>query len=257
MKMICPVCGQPLQNQGKSAVCPAHHTFDYAASGYLNLALNKSDLHGDSREMTAARTAFLTTDAYRPLRDEIVRIMEECAPETTLDLCCGEGYYTACLPGEEKYGIDLSKPALKYAAKRDKSTVYILASAFHVPLEDHCADCILTCFAPVADAEVQRLLKPGGIFIYVTGGPDHLFELKELLYDRPYRNEETDPVRTLRRLDARQLTYSFRAERSALMDLFAMTPYAYRTGSEGKARIAETDGLDITAQFTIRIYTGD
>ena len=254
MKLICPVCGKPLHNHEKSAVCPDRHTFDYSAGGYLNLALNKSDLHGDSKEMTAARTAFLNTGAYGPLRDEIVRIMEECAPETTVDLCCGEGSYTACLPGTEKYGIDLSKPALKYASRRDRGTLYILASAFRVPLEDHCADCILTCFAPVAEEEIKRLLRPGGTFIYVTGGPDHLFELKSLLYEHPYRNEETDPVRMLRIMDTIELTYPFRADHDALLNLFAMTPYAYRTGNEGKQRIAAADHLDITAQFTIRIY---
>ncbi len=254
MKMICPVCSHPLLPHGRSAVCANRHSFDYAASGYLNLLMGKSANRGDSAEMTAARTAFLNSGAYSRLREEICTIMTEYGTDVTVDVCCGEGYYTGVLPGREKYGIDLSKPALKYAAKRDPSTQYILASAFRIPLEDDCADAVLTCFAPAAVGEIRRILKPGGVFIYVTGGKQHLWELKELLYDHVIANEDTQIETDMELIGRRSLEYVFHSQQPALGALFAMTPYAYHTGEDGQERIRSTDALDITADFDIRIW---
>ena len=38
----------------------------------------------------------------------------------------------------------------------------------------------------------RRVLKPGGYFLYVVPGADHLWELKQILYDVPYPNEEKE-----------------------------------------------------------------
>ena len=40
--------------------------------------------------------------------------------------------------------------------------------------------------------EFRRVLKPGGHFLYVVPGADHLWELKRVLYDAPYPNEEKE-----------------------------------------------------------------
>ncbi|MCR5372417.1 MAG: methyltransferase domain-containing protein [Solobacterium sp.] len=255
MKLICPVCGKPLCREGKSARCENRHTFDYAASGYLNLALNKSDLHGDSKEMTAARTSFLESGSWLPLRNVLAEKLKAMEPAVTVDLCCGEGWYTRAFPGTEKYGIDLSKPALIYAAKHDKDTQYVLASAFRTPLPDQCADAVITCFAPVAAEEIRRILKPGGHFLHITGGPDHLRELKELLYEKVILNTENPPEEALALQEETMLEFRFGTDRSTLQNLFLMTPYAYRSPAAGKQRLEHTDCLSITAQFIIRTYS--
>lgn len=43
-------------------------------------------------------------------------------------------------------------------------------------------------FAPFAREEFLRFLKPGGWLIYAVPGPEHLFGLKQALYDTPYKN---------------------------------------------------------------------
>ena len=256
MKLICPICGNALKNEAKSAVCENRHCFDYAKSGYLNLLRSSGSSHGDNAEMVQARTAFLNTGAYRFLRDALKDILSEEPVGVFADLGCGEGYYTAECPGNEKYGFDLSKAAVTRASKTDKSTLYVIASIFHLPLPSGCADAALTCFAPAAGEELARILKPGGRFVYVQPAARHLYELKEVLYDAPYENDESEPE--LPSLFQKEkecvITRSFRADNTSLHNLFQMTPYAYKTGKPAADRLAGIDSLDITASFLIRVY---
>ena len=116
-------------------ICEKHHTFDFNKSGYLYLYQTNKANHGDNQEMVQARTDFLSTGAYAFLKEELVRHTHE--EDIIADLACGEGYYTCCLSGKEKYGLDLSKEALRHAARQDKTTQYILSSIFELPFEDN------------------------------------------------------------------------------------------------------------------------
>lgn len=254
MNILCPVCREPLRISPHAAVCRNHHSFDIARSGYLNLYRSNKSGHGDNKEMIRARSTFLESGSYAFLAERLTQIMKEEDPDSVVDLACGEGYYTRRLPGSEKYGIDLSKDALAHAAKRDPGTRYLLASIFDVPLRSECADIILTCFAPLADREVIRLLKPGGHFIFVSPGPDHLYEMKQVLYENPYRNEKKKIENFLPLVHEETITAEFTPDHDTLEALFNMTPYAYKTGIEGMKRLSETDQLTLTAQFWIRIF---
>jgi 23S rRNA (guanine745-N1)-methyltransferase len=254
MKLICPVCGKPLIRKDNTAVCPQGHSFDYAKQGYLNLYLSQKTDHGDNPEMIHARTAFLQTGAYSFLRDKLKEIMLDHNTSVLADLGCGEGYYTSALPGEEKYGFDLSRDALKHASRNDSTTMYSVASIFHVPLSDSSADTVLTCFAPVSMDEISRLLCNNGIFIFVTPGPIHLFEMKAMLYEKPYENP-VEPLETELTLEEDFFAERcFHADSESLKSLFEMTPYAYHTNQTGQNKLKETGGMDLTAQFRIRIF---
>lgn len=204
--------------------------------------------------MVKARSTFLESGAYEFLRDRLKQLVQSYHPSQLIDLGCGEGYYTRVLPASEKIGIDLSKDALSHAARKDPSTRYILSSIFEVPAGKECADVILTCFAPLADQEIIRLLKPGGHFIFVSPGPEHLYEMKQVLYDHPYLNEKKDIENFLPLVKEETISSHFQPDHNTLEALFSMTPYAYKTGTEGMKRLAETEQLDITAQFYIRIF---
>ena len=180
--------------------------------------------------------------------------VKEARPCVLVDLGCGEGWYTRDLPADEKYGFDLSKEALKHAAKNDPASQYAVASIFHLPLPDECADAVLTCFAPAAEEEIVRILKPGGIFLFVTPGPDHLMEMKKVLYDVPYQNELKDLGIQMTLKDTETIEHSFHVSQDNLMNLFEMTPYAHRTPAEAIDRLRKLDGMDLTAQFVIRTY---
>ena len=257
MKLTCPICGQPLSRQNNSAVCPNRHSYDFARSGYLNLLRSGKKDSGDNPEMVQARTAFLHTGAYDFLRNAIKEELSDASVSVLCDLGCGEGYYTAAFPAEEKYGFDLSKSAVNYAAKHDKSTQYVISSIFHLPLPDSCMDGAVTCFAPAAGQELLRILKPGGIFVYVQPAKRHLYELKEVLYEHPYENDEEPPALPLTLIKERTVSRPFAADHTSLMNLFQMTPYAYKTGTAGTARLQEIASMSVTAAFVIRVYAKD
>lgn len=254
MKLLCPICGSPLKNVERAAVCENGHSYDYARQGYLNLYLKQSVDHGDNKAMVQARTGFLSTGSYSFLKQRLVELIASVKPEVLVDLGCGEGWYTRDLPACEKYGFDLSKEALKHAARLDPGTQYAVASIFHLPLPDTCADAVLTCFAPAAEEEIVRILRTGGYFFFVTPGPDHLMEMKKVLYEVPYQNELKDLTIQMKLIHTETIAHPFHVNQENLMNLFEMTPYAHRTPAEAIERLRKMDGMDLTAQFVIRTY---
>lgn len=254
MLLTCPICGKPLSKIDKSAVCENKHSFDYAKQGYLNLLIKQSVDHGDNKEMVQARTEFLNSGGYAFLKDELVKISKEYNPKVLVDLGCGEGYYTSNLVANEKYGFDMSKEALKHASKVDPSTQYAVASIFRLPLENSIADMMVTCFAPFAKDEIERVLKKDGRFVFVSPAPKHLIEMKSLVYKTPYDNEVKELETSLIKESEYIISNTFHCEKDTLLSLFKMTPYYHRTKQEDFDKLNNQNGMDITASFVIRIY---
>ena len=151
--------------------------------------------------------------------------------------------------------MDLSKPAVKKAARRCPEAQIAVASVYHLPLWDHSVDILTDCFSPLAAEEFYRVLKPGGIFLYVVPGPRHLWELKEVLYENPYENEEKqEEYPGFRYLDVVPVECRFTLhDPQAIQDLFCMTPYYWKTPKEGTERLARLDTLTVTAQFRVHV----
>ncbi len=254
MLLNCPKCNERLVRNDKVCKCKNGHSFDLAKEGYLNLLLSESTSHGDDKEMVKARTAFLNTGSYSYLKDELCNLIQKENPDVLVDLGCGEGYYTNTFNAKDKYGFDLSKSALKYASKHDKSTQYTVSSIFHVPMPNNCVDTIVTCFAPIASLEIDRLLKKNGCFIVVTPDENHLIELKELLYEEAYKNEVKELDIPLTKENEIHIINSFIVEKDNILNLFQMTPYAYKTSKEALEKLKQVEKMKITASFVIRVY---
>ena len=264
---VCPICRGALYREPETYRCKAGHSFDIAREGYVNLLpANKkhSGNPGDDREMVNARTRFLDGGWYAPLREYLCETVRAHAPEkpVLIDAGCGEGYYTSMLSAVvsakkgRTAGIDLSKSAARRASRRCPHAEIGVASVYHLPLEEQCADLVVDCFSPLAEKEFLRILKPEGYFLYVVPGPQHLWELKEILYDRPYENtirEET--YGGFVQQSAVPLEFRYRLEkREDITALFHMTPYTWKTPKDGAERLAKLETLGITAQFRILIY---
>ena len=78
-------------------------------------------------------------------------------------------------------GIDISKPILRLAAKREKNVQFAVASSYRLPAADGSVDLLINCFSPLAIEEFRRVLRPEGHFLYVVPSAMHLWEMKQVL----------------------------------------------------------------------------
>ena len=60
---------------------------------------------------------------------------------------------------DSRYGLDISKYAVRIAAKKTKGT-FIVGNAYTTPLADASCDLILSIFSPYNEQELHRCLKP-------------------------------------------------------------------------------------------------
>lgn len=261
----CPVCHRPLNTEEKRLFCPEGHSFDKASSGYVNLLIKKGGgEHGDNKLMIRARKAFLEEGHYLPLRDALISALKEQAPQTLFDAGCGEGWYTAgmaeALPGCGICGADISGAALSYAAKRlGNRGETAVASLYDLPLPDGAFDGVTLLFSPLCREEFYRILKKNGKLYMAIPGKRHLWGLKQLLYNQPYENRPADFALEGFTLEKEEhILFEKEFSGKTLSDLFAMTPYYYRTPPSGRARaerlVAEEKVLKTELEFHLLVY---
>lgn len=268
---ICPVCGKKLKRINNSRKCPNGHCFDIARKGHVNLlttARHDPRTSGDDPDMVRARTRFLDKGYYLPLAEKLRSVaaaeVEGSSRPVIVDSGCGEGFYTAELAKLQNalvYGIDISKHAVAHCMTRVHlagltNCEFAVASSFHLPFEEGCADAVVSVFAPVCNDEYARVLKAAGSLIVVSPSPRHLFELKAAVYDKPYENKPN--VYGLNRFDkSGEILLEYKAQLSSeedIQSLFMMTPYYYKTSREGMARLRALESIEVTCGFVIQVY---
>ena len=283
--LACPLDGAPLQRQGGSLRCADGHCFDLAAQGYVNLlpVQNKRSLDpGDSKEMVAARRRFLEAGHYQPIADAVAQaVLAGAAPGRTLtclDAGCGEGYYLrqlAATAAAEAHplalaGLDISKWAVQAAAKRDlhdarsqasacasPSTTWVVGSNAGLPVLPGTLDRVLCMFGFPVYGEFARVLRHGGELLQVDAGPEHLRELREVIYPtlKPERPAPRQAPPGFEHLATDTLRFPVHVDGAApIADLLAMTPHLYRATAEGRARAAALTALTMTVDVRLARY---
>jgi 23S rRNA (guanine745-N1)-methyltransferase len=265
----CPVCSEPLMVNGRSFQCSKRHSFDQAKEGYTNLLLaNKKNSAepGDSKDMLLGRRAFLEQGFYAPLADQLATLISLNFPDQSalriLDAGCGEGYYPGRIAEQlnadhQFIGIDISRAAMRMAGKRYPDMQLAVASSYELPLADQSVDVLLRVFAPVPEEEVARVLKPGGLYLWVHPGEQHLFELRALIYDQPQLHTVADDKPTTEGLvwqSTETVNYPFHLPDSeAVKGLLAMTPYYWSASKEKQQACEALPELDLRADFRISV----
>lgn len=269
--LACPLDGAPLQCQGSAWCCPAGHSFDIASQGYANLlpVHKKRSLDpGDSKEMVAARRRFLNAGFYQPIAAAVSRLVLADLPENAtfscLDAGCGEGYYVRQLMSAlgvgqsvALLGSDISKWAVLSAAKQDKRPNWVVGSNANLPVLSGTIDRVLCMFGFPVYPEFARILKSGGLLLQVDTGPDHLRELREIIY--PTLKPERTTVMPVPDGFAEGLFDTLRytltiSGAEQIADLLAMTPHLYRATAEGRARAAALTEIALTVDVRLTCF---
>ncbi len=246
----------------KSLKCKSNHCFDRAKSGYINLLSGKGGNHGDPKEMVLARKSFLDKGYYEPLRDDIANTVADITPKngTVLDCGCGECYYThkigELLSEAHIMGIDVSKDAVNYGARRMPACDLAVASVYAMPVADSSVDTAVSIFAPCALEEFIRVLKPGGHLVMAIGAQNHLWSLKKAVYDIPYKNETSDySMEGFEFIGKKELKYTVDLTSTEdIKNLFSMTPYYHKTSPADIAKLDNLSSLTTEIEFEILIY---
>lgn len=267
MLFACPLCHASLQAQDKSYCCSQGHQFDLAKEGYINLLPvqhKRSRDPGDSSEMMQARRAFLDAGHYQPLRDCIVHLLEKNLTrpvDAILDIGCGEGYYTdafgevAAKLGAQSYGLDVSKVAIRFAAKRYRNTQFCVASSHRLPFPNASLDAIVRIYAPCKAQELSRVVKPGGWVITATPGPRHLYQLKAMIYENVRLHDaEEEQLEGFIRCETLTPGYVMTLRGSEAVSLLQMTPFAWRARPEVWEQLAACETFSCETDFRVTLW---
>lgn len=268
----CPVCASPLAAQDNTLRCRHGHAYDIARQGYINLDTGAGRPHqADTAAMIGARENFLGQGHYAPVADAVSGLAGAldpagpAGPGIVLDLAGGTGYYLAAvlaaLPGRAGICLDLSKPALRKAARAHPRAVAVGSDVWRrFPLADGSAAIVLSVFGPRNLAETIRVLGPAGIFLLVTPDPGHLAELVGplgmLTVDEAKPRRVAAATAGLRPIAAQPLSYPVRLGHPAVHDLVSMGPSAYHIAPEqlGDRIAALPEPLTVTVAVTVAAY---
>ena len=133
--------------------------------------------------------AVLQAEVGRRLREQLDE--RDFNPQRVLDVGCGPGIGASALrerwPQAQIIALDLALPLLQLAARRDEvaSPSCVAGDAQALPLAAASVDlvhanlCLQWCDDPgLALAEFRRVLRPEGVLLFSTFGPDTLHELR-------------------------------------------------------------------------------
>lgn len=144
----------------------------------------------DAASGTYERSAHL----QQQVRDELLTRLDffRLQPRTILDLGCGTGLGSAALlrrfPSAQVLALDLAPGMLRQARRHSRwlrRFSRLCADANALPLADASVDLVFSslmlqwCDAPDrVFAEIRRVLRPGGLLLFATFGPQTLHELR-------------------------------------------------------------------------------
>ena len=255
------------------AKCAQNHSFDYAKEGYLNLLLSNqrhSKNPGDSGEMIASRHMFLESGVYQAIAEKLGEMIIENGQKSglnILDCGCGEGYFTRQLSQKERfdssnfYGVDISKSAIKCAAKNNKQERWIIGNIMQkLPIKTGAMDVVLSILAPRHIEEIERVLSDNGFVIIGIPGENHLIELRKLLLaeDKSFHDKSDKEIKKFSPLfecNVRdEVVYKERLTNEQLSHLSKMTPMYWNTSKKMLDETLRLDTLDITVHFKLLLF---
>jgi len=125
------------------------------------------------------------------------------------------------------------------------------------PVEPASVDIVLCVFGFQSFEGFHKILKPGGKVILVEPGPEHLQELREVIYTDVKKSPPQDlahaEVLGFTLQDTPQLQFHTDAiDNPQINNLLIMTPHFYRASIEGREAAGKLHKLEFTVDVVFR-----
>lgn len=253
----CPICSSPfvLSGDEKSLVCGRGHNFDLARQGYVNLCGGSMGKLYEQKELFQARRNVYEAGFFRGVEEAAGALLKELFPgngAVVVEAGCGEGSFLSRMerdnPGNRYIGLDISKNAVRMAARGNPRISWLVADICKIPIKDGCIDCIIDMLTPANYTEFNRILKPGAYIMKIIPGDSYLRELRRNLGLGRYENKGVDSFFSgqFELLDRRQITYVFDCEPSISEDIYVMTPMSEKREEESLRKRVDSVTMDLT-----------
>ncbi len=247
------------------------HSYDLAKSGYVNLVLanqKRSKSPGYNKEMIQSRRNFLAKGYYDAIGIQLAAILSAVLPEqfahrstNILDVGCADGYFSNQLSQQlpdstHLWGIDLSKSAIHYAAQSYRNIRFAVANSYRLPILPNSLDLIIQILAPGDEAEYARVLRKGSHLVTVTPNVDHLWQMREVIYEKPnkHRPKEVERIHFTQQESATIHDAITLDNPADISSIFQMTPYYWRSSNAARKKVEALTALETQIDLLVTIY---
>ena len=135
-----------------------------------------------AEDMSAAYDEYLVPAVFRPYAEDLASRVARHRPQVVLELAAGTGVLTeamtASLPSVRITATDLNVAMVDVGSAKVPSATWRQADAMQLPFDDASVDLVACQFGVMffpdrtaAYAEVARVLRPGGHFLFNCWGP--------------------------------------------------------------------------------------
>ncbi|MEE9322473.1 MAG: methyltransferase domain-containing protein [Granulosicoccus sp.] len=276
--LACPIDGLALEVAEHGLACARKHNYNVSRHGYVNLLpvrLKPSKDPGDNRDMVEARRAVVDHGVFEPFAQALSAVVCASAQQVDKDLPllvdagCGEGYYTAALSSSLRskaslqnfavLGVDISKWAITAAAKRHLYAAWAVGNNKRLPVLKGAASIITSLFGFETWHPWADLQHAGQIVVTASAGPQHLIELRKLIYETVIVHEVPDNAEALaagyRQTGDSRVEFSSQINDPAIVaNILAMTPHGHRVGTDSRTSLDTSVVSELTMDIVIRLY---
>lgn len=253
----CPICSSSFSfgDDGRALLCSRGHNFDMARQGYVNFCSGSMGKLYENKELFKARRNIYEAGFFEGVERVVSDSLKELFPEsdrTIVEAGCGEGSFLSFLQqkdsGNNYIGLDISKSAVKMAAKKNGQISWLVADVCKMPIKDGSIDCIIDMLTPANYGEFSRVLKPRAYIIKIIPNDTYLIELRQRLGLKVYESKEVDKFffRHYELIEQKQIKYNFVCEPPIGEDMYTMTPMSGRAYNGGIKEKMDSVTLDLS-----------
>ena len=140
----------------------------------------------------------------------------------------------------------------------NRDVTWVVGTGATLPVLDQSINLCTSLFSPIPEDEILRVLKPQGYLMVVTPAPEHLYAMREALFNEVNAHDPHKFVEQLKEnfelIEQPMIESEFTLDQQQLKDLIAMTPYAYKAKQDKRQQLEQQSEMKLKASFQMYIF---